>query len=219
MPYNPAIHNRHTIRLQGYDYTQSGAYFITICTDQKECIFGKIDSGSMHLSSLGEIAYYQWLQLPKRFTNIVLDSFVIMPNHIHGIIVIQKGRGEAGDTRYSSQSKISISPASPLHPDTNSLRTPLTNPGKLKEPTQPNGTISGSIGAIVQNYKSLTTRKINMIQRTKNQSIWQSNYYEHIIRDENDYARIVDYIENNPHSWEDDVMYLSNPTQLLGRSR
>lgn len=214
MVYNPDIHNRHTIRLQGYDYTQSGAYFITICTDQKECIFGKIDSGAMQLSTLGEIAYYQWLQIPKRFTNIVLDVFVIMPNHMHGIIVItggdddQKNRGEAGDTRYSFQSLIPESPASPIQ------RTPTINPGKPKESTRPNGTIPGSIGAIIQNYKSLTTRKINMILRTQNQTIWQRNYYEHIIRDENDYARIVDYIENNPHSWEDDVMYSSDPTIL-----
>ena len=219
MVYNPDIHNRHTIRLQGYDYTQSGAYFITICTDQKECIFGKIDSGAMQLSPLGEIAYYQWLQLPKRFTNIVLDAFVIMPNHMHGIIVItemdvnQNGRGEAGDTRYASQSLIPKSPASPLQPDKMPHQTPAINPGKPKESTRPNGTIPGSIGAFIQNYKSLTTRKINMILRTKNQSIWQRNYYEHIIRDENDYARIVDYIENNPNSWEDDVMYSSDPTQ------
>ncbi|MBE0685544.1 MAG: transposase [Anaerolineaceae bacterium] len=198
MAYNPVIHNRHTIRLLGYDYTQSGAYFITICTNQKECIFGKINAGAMQLSPLGEIAYYQWLQLPKRFANIVLDEFVIMPNHMHGIIVIQKGRGEAGDMRYSSQSIIPKSPASPLHPDEIPHRTQSKNPGTPIKTPQPNGTIPGSISAIVQNYKSLTTRKINMILRTKNKTIWQRNYYEHIIRDEDDFARIVDYIQNNP---------------------
>ena len=214
MPYNPATHNRQSIRLQGYDYTQAGAYFITICTYQKDFIFGKVTSGIMQLSSLGEIAYSQCLQLPKRFTNIVLDAFVIMPNHIHGIIVIQNGRGEADDTRYSSQSKIPVSPASPLHSDQMPHQTPTINHGKPNESTRPNGTIPGSIGAIVQNYKSLTTRKINMILRTKNKAIWQRNYYEHIIRDENDFSRIVDYIQNNPISWVDDVMYSSDPTIL-----
>ena len=216
MAYNPAFHNRQSIRLQGYDYTQSGAYFITICTDQKECIFGKIDSGAMQLSPLGELAYYQWLQLPKRFTNIGLEAFVIMPNHLHGIIVItsedddQKGRGEAGAFGIMAWDNYLESPASLLHPDENRIRPPIINPGKPKESTRPNGTIPGSIGAIVQNYKSLTTRKINMILRTKNKPIWQRNYYEHVIRDENDYARIVEYIKNNPIAWEDDVLYSSN---------
>jgi len=220
MAYNPAIHNRHTIRLQGYDYTQSGAYFITICAYQKECFFGQIRSGKMKLSSLGEIAYYQWLQLPNRFMNIALDAFVVMPNHMHGIIVItemdnnQKSGGEAGDIGISVGKACIVSPASPLPLVEIPHRQPTTNPNKPIESTRPNGTIPGSIGAIIQNYKSLTTRKINMLLRTKNKTIWQRNYYEHIIRDDSDYDRIAEYIQNNPISWEDDVMYSSDQTNL-----
>jgi REP element-mobilizing transposase RayT len=197
MPYNPHLHNRNTIRLQGYNYAQHGAYFITICTHNKEPVFGEIKSGIMIPSHLGEIAYNQWLQLPQRFTNINLGAFVIMPNHIHGIIIIEEmdpsRRGEAGDNKHSIKPKITLSPASPTLPNEDSL---------------PHGTIPGSISAIIQNYKSSTSRKINMLLRTKNKTTWQRNYYEHIIRDDNDYDRIVEYIENNPSCWSDDRYFV-----------
>lgn len=199
MPYNHNFHNRNSIRMQGYDYSQPGAYFITICTHHKECLFGEINSGKMKLSTLGEIAYYQWIQLPYRFATIKLDTFVIMPNHLHGIIIINETqhpisrRGEAGENRHGSSPKIQISPASPSN--TNDYSLDVSKPG---------GTISGSIGAIIQNFKSLTTRKINILLRSRNKPIWQRNYYEHIIRGETDYERIVEYIENNPISWVDD---------------
>ncbi|MEA5594175.1 transposase [Rivularia sp. UHCC 0363] len=90
MSYNPKIHHRRSIRLKSYDYTQEGAYFITICTKNKQCIFGDIKQGEIKLNSLGMIAYNCWQEIPQHFPHIKLDIFVIMPNHIHGILWINQ---------------------------------------------------------------------------------------------------------------------------------
>ena len=86
MKYNPEIHHRRSIRLKEYDYSQAGAYFITMCTWQKECLFGKILNAEIMLSSVGKIVQQEWCNISKRFLNVELDTFVIMPNHLHGII-------------------------------------------------------------------------------------------------------------------------------------
>ena len=88
MSYNPTFHHRHTIRLKGYDYSQAGMYFITICCQDMRCRFGKIDNGEMILNAFGVIAFEEWKKLPERYPNVVLDVFQIMPNHIHGIIAL-----------------------------------------------------------------------------------------------------------------------------------
>jgi putative transposase len=89
MKYNPQIHHRKSIRLKEYDYSQSGAHFITICCKGMQCFFGQIDDGEMQLNDNGQIAYNEWRKLPERFANMELDVFVIMPNHIHAIIVLK----------------------------------------------------------------------------------------------------------------------------------
>ncbi len=196
MTYNPNIHNRMSHRLQGYDYSQCGAYFITICTYKKEHLFGEILDAEIKLNLIGQYAYQQWKQIPLRFENVDLGEFVIMPNHIHAIIV-KNTRWDEGAENESADAK----------------RWPYFDPSCLQEhqPTQPNGTISGSIGAIIQNYKSGTTRKIKSLPGKNNLKIWQANYYDHIIRDEKDYDRIKDYICNNPINWEKDELF-SNGT-------
>src|SRR3989304_5673232 len=88
MKYDPQIHHRRSIRLKGYDYTQAGAYFITICSHQREHVFGEVVNGEMKLSKFGQVAKQQWEKLPKRFQNIELGAFALMPNHEHGVIQI-----------------------------------------------------------------------------------------------------------------------------------
>ncbi|WP_072622569.1 transposase [Spirulina major] len=88
MPYNPQIHHRQSIRLRGYDYSQMGAYFLTLCTHNRECFFGRITNNIMHLNSAGQITQQCWQQIPTHFPHVQLDQFIIMPNHIHGIIWI-----------------------------------------------------------------------------------------------------------------------------------
>lgn len=184
MPYHPAIHNRHSIRLPGYDYTVPGTYFLTILTHKKEHLFGKVIKGVVQLSPVGEVAHEQWGKIPTYFSNVILDAFVIMPNHIHGILVITartthtgKGKGKAFE-RYSNPNIFG----------SNALPIQL-------------GSQAGSVPAIVQNYKSITSRKINKQLNSPGSTIWHRNYYEHIIRDEEDYNRILQYIQENPLQW------------------
>jgi REP element-mobilizing transposase RayT len=102
MPYNPAIHNRHSIRLPGYDYSRAGAYSLTILTHKKQHLFGEVVGGVVKLSPAGEIVQKEWLRIPRHFSNVVLDAFVIMPNHVHGIVVIMEGGVHTGSTTSQS---------------------------------------------------------------------------------------------------------------------
>lgn len=182
--YNPQIHHRRSIRLAGYDYTQAGAYFITICTHKRQNLFGDIVNGEMILNEYGKIAANSWQELARHFPHITLGEWVIMPNHVHGIIVI--GRGEAPADEQST--------------------TTLSDNRRVLRPSPPNGTDPGSVGAIVQNYKSVASRKINKLRSTAGAPVWQRNYWEHIIRNEQAYQRIANYIINNPAQWGADSL-------------
>jgi len=92
-PFDPQRHHRRSIRLKGYDYTQAGVYFVTICTQARECLFGDVVNDQMRLNDAGQMVESAWLDLPQRFPNVELDEFVIMPNHMHGIILIAVGAG------------------------------------------------------------------------------------------------------------------------------
>jgi REP element-mobilizing transposase RayT len=178
MPYNPNIHRRSSIRLKNYDYSQSGMYFITICVQKHQWLFGKISDGGMILNDFGKIAYNEWMNTPHIRRNVQLDAFVVMPNHIHGIIVITDGRGE-------------------LHSPLNDSPHIDTSMGECNSPLR--GT-SNTVGAIMRGYKSAVTKQLGY-------SIWQRNYWEHIIRNEKSYQRIADYIINNPVNLENDKFY------------
>ena len=91
MKYNPDIHHRRSIRLKGYDYSREGAYFITVCTKDKEWLFGDVINGEMQLNDIGNVALQCWKDIPKHFPNVVLDEFIVMPNHIHGIVIFNVG--------------------------------------------------------------------------------------------------------------------------------
>lgn len=201
MNYKPEKHHRHSIRLQGYDYTREGAYYFTICCHQRRCLLGEIKDGIMHLNLIGATVKVVWDNLPHHFPLIELDAFVIMPNHVHGIIVITEqpnncnsniphGRGEAFvPITEDSQPESSSTNASPF---------PASN-----DTSPPRGTQSGSIGAILQNFKSVVTRRVNRITRNSG-TLWQRNYHEEIIRNEKAYENIRRYIVENPLSWDED---------------
>ncbi len=197
MNYDPEKHHttgvlrsRRSIRLKGYDYAQAGAYFVTLCTQHRECLLGQIVDGTMQLSPLGNIVYECWHRMPEYFSGVELDEFVVMPNHIHGVIIIVGAK--------HSQNYANASP--------------------LPEPHQPHGTESGSLGAIIQNYKSVSTRKINQLRGDKGLVIWQRNYYEHIVRDEDELNRVRGYITANPSQWLADRNNPKNTTQTPTRS-
>lgn len=193
MPYNSDLHHRRSIRLQKHDYCKPGVYFITICSSDRRCLFGEVRDSIMQPNLLGSCVQSCWQRLPHSFARLVLDSFVVMPNHIHGILVLQDSleeneEGEAFGDR-SQQVQELLPNASPL------------------QPTLPRGTMPGSIGAIVQNFKSVSSRKICRIAPTSSRPIWQRNYHEHIIRNDNSLERVRHYIQNNPLTWAEDQLY------------
>jgi REP element-mobilizing transposase RayT len=186
MKYNPDIHHLRSIRLPVYDYTSSGAYFITICTHNRQNLFGEIVDGEMILNEYGEIVRDEWLNTGNIRSNIIIDEFVVMPNHVHGILII-------GDNRWG------VWPYAP------------TNNGQIQSFKSP----SKTIGSIVCGFKSTITKKINQIRNTPTNPIWQRNYYEHIIRNDDELNHIREYIINNPLQWEldENIIIVMNDSQ------
>ena len=185
--YNPNIHHRKSIRLKGYDYSQAGLYFITICTHNRQCLFGEIVHNEMVVNDFGHIADRHWEKLSERFQNFELDVFQIMPNHMHGIILLTNPVG-AGFT-----------PA-PIDGATVPIDGPTVGATARVAPT---------VGGIVGAYKSLVSNECLEIFKQKFPGdymgkLWQRNYHEHIIRDEQSYHRIANYIINNPQNWKND---------------
>lgn len=162
-------HHRRSIRLPDYDYAQSGVYFVTICAEKRECLFGEILADAMLLSPFGQIVLGVWQALPRHFASVELDAFVVMPNHVHSIVKIV---GEANG-----------------HPKEQPL------------PAIHDGTQPGSLAAIVQNFKSVTTRKINQLRGLSGKTIWQRNYHERVIRNQRELEAKRQYIANNPMQW------------------
>jgi REP element-mobilizing transposase RayT len=184
MKFDPQKHHRRSIRLKGYDYTQAGAYFVTMVTWRREPLFGEIVDGETRLNGLGQVVQREWERLTHRFPHIQLDAFVVMPNHVHAIIFIVDGRGEASAIKKPVLSESLSVDASPQH--------------------APIGTQPGSLGAIIQNFKSISARKINQIRCMRGSPLWQRNYYEHIIRHDGELNRIRQYISDNPRRWAED---------------
>lgn len=175
--------SRRTIRLQGYDYSSSGIYFVTICTQDRICLFGEVIDGEMVLNNAGKIAYNEWIKTSELRNNIELGEFTIMPNHMHGIIIIN----DVG--------------ANCIRPnETNDITGVCNTP--LRSPIQ-------TVGAIIRGYKSAVTRQINNYSPLQKEKIRQRNYYEHIIRNEKSYNNITDYIAGNPINWQSDDYYIN----------
>jgi len=197
MSFAPHQRGRRSIRLQGYDYTTAGAYFVTICVQNRVCLLGEIVDGGMRLSPIGEIISQVWQRLPHYFPYSALDTFVVMPNHIHGIVVLLNRRGKAFEGKVEQQRALVFANALPLQ----------------------HGSVPRSLAAIIQNFKSVSARQVNQIRGRQSEPLWQRNYYEHIVRNESELARIRDYIVQNPLQWELDrenplVRGMKKPTEL-----
>ena len=213
MKYNPDMHHRKSIRLKGYDYSQEGAYFVTICTQNRKCMFGEIKNGKMILNDGGAIVKKYWNEIPKHYPIVILDEFVVMPNHVHGMIIINRDNVGAN---YYSPKNVGVNDYLPKNVGTNdnSPKNITTNDNLSRNigandnsPLRINGT-SNSVGAIVRGFKIGVTKWF----RTNSDDIvvWQKNYYEHIIRNEKSFNAIREYIINNPGNWEKDEMYVYN---------
>lgn len=208
--YNPEIHNRKSIRLKDYDYSKEGLYFITICCQDRKHRFGEVIQNKdgiaeMQLNPMGQIAYDEWYNTANIRPNIELDAFVVMPNHIHGIINITR-RVELHSTNNESSTILRIDDES----ESNLFDSSIIESNKFdsKKRVECNSTLRGptqTIGAIVRGYKSSVTKQSKILGDSE--KIWQRNYYEHIIRDENSYKKIAEYIKNNPSNWIKDKFY------------
>jgi REP element-mobilizing transposase RayT len=169
--YNPDINHRRSIRLRGYDYSEAGAYFVTVCTQNRECLFGEIVDGKVILNDAGRMVESIWNELHQHYKGVETDEFVVMPNHFHGIIVLV-GAGLAlpriDTTIRQNQGAASSAP---------------------------------TLGDIVRTFKSKSTIYVNRLLVRTGQRLWQRNYYEHIIRTEDEMNRLREYIVNNPAQW------------------
>ena len=192
MKYNPDIHHRRSIRLKDYDYSQAGAYFVTICTQNRECMFGDIVGGEMRLNDAGCMITRWWEKISTKFSTVETDVHIIMPNHFHGIISIV-GAALCGCPSMKGN-------------------RPLKNKDNIINNTQNTGHPRGgapTLCDVMDWFKTMTTNEyIAGVKQNGwarfNGKFWQRNYYEHIIRSEPELHKIREYIVNNPLNWETD---------------
>ncbi|MDB5281304.1 MAG: hypothetical protein JWO06_379 [Bacteroidota bacterium] len=198
--YDPQKHHRKSIRLKGYDYSQEGAYFVTICVKDKECLFGKIADNAMRLNDAGLMIDKWWQKIPEKFPDIELGEYQIMPNHFH-CIVINVGADPRvcpddddlnGDSEHLNEGDVE-----------NLLIGPLRNEGEH---------VGSPLHRVLQWVKTMTTNEyIRGVKQDGwpafNGKLWQRNYYEHIIRNGRSYQQIANYIYSNPANWTKDNFY------------
>ncbi len=231
------FNNRYRIpsaRLQAWDYGSNGSYFITICTKDREHFFGKIMDGKMQWNETGKLAEQYWMEIPNHFPFIELGNFVVMPNHVHGILIIDKNakvdnaniRRLSGDPVETPKLGVSTSTmeTSKLETptmETSTMETPKLQPPPIETPklgvsTDANANNNksgggknehwkpGTIGVIINQYKRVCT--INA-RKTISHFAWQSRFHDHIIRDSKSFETIQNYIAYNPMNWEQDLFY------------
>jgi REP element-mobilizing transposase RayT len=201
-----SLHNRRrrSVRLRQYDYSSEGAYFITICVDDGLLLLGDVVNGSMVMGEVGKIAERCWLQIPIHFPAAKLGAFIIMPNHLHGIIKLRNMPPPRADGTHAGGvcvGNVGANNYSPLQSLPSSITLPSSSHLPNNDnPSRPRGT-SKTIGSIVRGFKIGVTKKIGY-------SIWQRNYFEHIIRSLDSYYHIERYINNNPMSWDSDKLFV-----------
>lgn len=189
------MHNRRSIRMKRFDYSQSGRYFITICTDNRVSLFGCIQDGAMVLNEGGLTAKTCWLDVPNHYPNVTLDKFIVMPNHVHGILLIE------------NDTKLTVNKSNGID-DVESYIDQMQKVNKYRH------IIPSSIGAIIRGCKTGVTKwfRGNLVAY----NVWQRDYYEHLILNDQEYLQISRYIEINPKLWLEDRFYegIQNPEPL-----
>ncbi len=185
--YHPQRHHRRSIRLPAYDYAQPGAYFVTVCTQDRQPVLGEVIGGEMVLSDPGQMVQAIWREMPQHYPGVEVDAFVVMPNHVHGIIILVGPTPDVGATPCGC-------------PESS---------GQARGPAPTRVTRAMSLADVVHRFKSMTTARYRLgVSRDGWQPfagrLWQRNYYEHIVRDEEELNRMRQYITDNPAQWDDD---------------
>lgn len=176
MTYDPDRHHRRSNRLRGYDYTRAGAYFVTVCTRTRECLFGEVRDGQMHLNDLGRIVADSWLWLADQYAHVDLDVYVVMPNHIHGIIILTDDAGKRGS------------------PSTGGSRTAPTDGAANVAPVPKRKSLGRLVGAL----KTVSAKRIGQVSDLAGPYVWHRDFYDHIVRDDRSLVRIREHIKTNP---------------------
>jgi REP element-mobilizing transposase RayT len=211
-------------RLQNWDYGLHAAYFVTICTQGRECYFGEVVNGKMNLSGIGIIADILWHEIKKHAPNIELGEFVVMPNHVHGILILNGNDDDddGNDRNNGNNDNVETTHALSLLQSTNALSllqsTNALSPQSPKSEQSQQQTIGqkrfqnqgkNTLSSIIGSYKSAVSKHAH---RLGFGFAWQSRFYDHIIRNEQSYQTISEYIINNPLKWNDDKFYPTNKT-------
>jgi putative transposase len=178
-------------RLQNWDYGSDTMYFVTICTQGREHYFGEIETGIMILSEIGKMAQQYWHEIPNHFTFVEFREFVVMPNHIHGIIIIDKYKNAHNDANVET-------------PNLGVSTTATTNPNRQRTIHASEKWNPETLGVIINQYKRIVTINARKIHAD---FAWQTRFYDHIIRNDESFQRISNYIYNNPSKWTDDKFY------------
>jgi REP element-mobilizing transposase RayT len=190
------LRSRKNIRLKGYDYRRKGAYYVTICAHDRAMLFGDVLDGIMVPNAIGNFVHQCWQAIPEHMPMVVCDSFVVMPNHVHGIIVITDvAAGEPH--RRAGEFADPTTPAPPPPPAITADHQPRRPPIAIM--------VKNSLGHIMQTFKAAVSRQVyrnGLLPRGK--QIWQSGYYDRIIRDDAERERIARYIHDNPINWGKD---------------
>jgi putative transposase len=198
-------------RLQNWDYGTDGAYFITICTKEMKCLFGKVVNKEMNLNPVGLLAEKYWLEIVMQFPYVELGNFQIMPNHMHGILIVDKSpvfiapdQNESVETRFIA----SDDPDQNEFVDTRFIASPL-NPSNTDKKTggctgENNPMFAENISRIIRWYKGRCTFEMRKINPSFE---WHCRFHDHIIRNAESFERIQNYIEENATKWEDDKFY------------
>lgn len=213
MPYDPDRHHRRSIRLRGYDYTQAGAYFVTIVTQDRACLFGDIADGAMRLNDAGRMVQTIWDDIPMFYPGVDTGAFVVMPNHVHAVIVLVGAPRRGQPQGIAPTDNTNAGPVATARP----VPADAGRGGVADGSGQPQGVAPTlSLADVVHRFKSLTTsRYADGVERSRwppfRGRLWQRNYYEHVVRDEASLGRIRRYILDNPANWATD---LENPSAL-----
>ena len=229
--FEPLADDRRSIRLRGFDYALDGAYFVTVCVAGRKRILGRIRNGTAILSEAGHLVVTAWERLPLHYPHVRLDAFVVMPNHVHGIVVLDgvvgtgrsgasggrrqtgevgAGRsGASGSRREAGQVGAGRSGASDGRPETGQVGAGLRPaPTVARAPIPTSGGVPDprrhALPEIVRAFKAFSARAINLRRGTPGTPVWQRNYYERILRDERALAAVRRYIRENPAKWGDD---------------
>jgi REP element-mobilizing transposase RayT len=207
-------HHRRSIRMKGYDYSQPGAYFVTICTHGKQSLFGKIVDGEMQLNDFGKVVEFTWNDLVNHVDGIELGPFVIMPNHIHAIIhiiapanTVGAGSDNGASVGAGSGINASVGAGSDNGASVGAGSEPARTEPARTEPARTSARKQTPLSEIVRQLKTFSAKRINLLRKSTGEPVWQRNYYEHIIRNNESYQKIGEYILTNPIQWENDRYY------------